>query len=108
MILSAARGQRGLDLTSRLKEREREAKGTQAAEIRKELAKVQKEYGKAMADYTGAPKRLLPMQRADFAGLFREVRGTPVTSRTLDPPPHEFLPKPSERMVNVAGLRATA
>jgi pyruvate,orthophosphate dikinase len=106
MILSAARGQRGLDLTSRLKERLREAKGTQAAEIRKELAKVQKEYGKPMADYTGALKKLLPMQRADFAGLFREMRGTPVTIRTLDPPLHEFLPKREELMVKVAVLRA--
>jgi len=106
MILSAARGQRGLDLGSRLKERLKEAKGSQAAGIRKELAKVQKEYGKAMADYTGALKKLLPMQRADFAGLFREMHGTPVTIRTLDPPLHEFLPKREELMVKVAVLRA--
>src|SRR5262249_20070051 len=43
MILSAARGQRGLDVIARLKERLKDAKGTQGAEIRKELAKTQKE-----------------------------------------------------------------
>jgi pyruvate,orthophosphate dikinase len=106
MILSAARGQRGLDLTKRLKERLAAAKGHQAAEIRKELAKVQKEYGKSIADYTGALKKLLPMQRADFAGLFKEMQGHPVTIRTLDPPLHEFLPKREELMVKVAVLRA--
>jgi pyruvate,orthophosphate dikinase len=35
---------------------------------------------------------LLPLQRADFAGLFRAMGGRPVTIRTLDPPLHEFLP----------------
>ena len=106
MILAAARGQRGLDLTRRLKDRLKEARGSQTAEIKKELAKVQKEYGKHVADYTGALKKLLPMQRADFAGLFKEMHGTPVTIRTLDPPLHEFLPKREELMVQVAVLRA--
>jgi pyruvate,orthophosphate dikinase len=106
MILSAARGQRGLDLVARLKARLAEAKGSQAAEIKKELGKVQKEYGKFVADYTGALKKLLPMQRADFAGLFKEMQGNPVTIRTLDPPLHEFLPKREELMVKVATLRA--
>jgi pyruvate,orthophosphate dikinase len=106
MILSAARGQRGLDLTTRLKARLAEAKGSQSTEIRKELAKVQKEFGKYVSDYTGALKKLLPMQRADFAGLFKEMQGNPVTIRTLDPPLHEFLPKREELMVKVATLRA--
>ncbi len=106
MILSAARGQRGLDVTAQLKARLAEAKGSQAAELRKELAKVKKEYGKYIADYTGALKKLLPVQRADFAGLFKEMHGNPVTIRTLDPPLHEFLPKREELMVEVATLRA--
>src|SRR6185503_949939 len=70
------------------------------------LAAVQKEYGKSIADYTGAVKKLLPMQRSDFAGLFREMHGHPVTIRTLDPPLHEFLPKREELMVQVATLKA--
>jgi pyruvate, orthophosphate dikinase len=36
--------------------------------------------------------KLLPLQRADFAGIFRAMAGRPVTIRTLDPPLHEFLP----------------
>ena len=106
MILAAARGQRGLDLTARLKARLAEAKGSQGKEIKAELAKVKKEYGKYIEDYTGALKKLLPMQRADFAGLFKEMHGTPVTIRTLDPPLHEFLPKREELMVEVAVLKA--
>ncbi len=106
MILAAAKGQRGLDLTRRLEGRLAESKGSQASELRKELAKVRKEHGKEIAAYTGALKKLLPMQRADFAGLFREMHGHPVTIRTLDPPLHEFLPKREELMVEVATLRA--
>ncbi|PYS28730.1 MAG: pyruvate, phosphate dikinase [Acidobacteria bacterium] len=49
---------------------------------------------------------LLPFQRADFEGLFREMDGLPVTIRLLDPPLHEFLPKREELMVELATLRA--
>jgi pyruvate,orthophosphate dikinase len=106
MILASARGQRGLDVTRKLQARLKETKGAQAGELRQELAKAQKEYGPAIKAYTGALKKLLPMQRADFAGLFREMKGNPVTIRTLDPPLHEFLPKREELMVEVATLRA--
>jgi pyruvate,orthophosphate dikinase len=106
MILSAARGQRGLDLTKRIKEQLKEAKGHRAAELRKELAKVQKEFGKYVKDYTTALKKLEPMQKADFAGLFKEMHGSPVTIRTLDPPLHEFLPKREELMVEIATMKA--
>jgi pyruvate,orthophosphate dikinase len=36
--------------------------------------------------------KLLPIQRKDFAGIFEEMKGLPVTIRLLDPPLHEFLP----------------
>ncbi len=39
-----------------------------------------------------ALEKLLPLQRYDFAGLFRAMGKRPVTIRTLDPPLHEFLP----------------
>lgn len=39
-----------------------------------------------------ALKKLLPMQRKDFYGIFKEMNGLPVTIRLLDPPLHEFLP----------------
>lgn len=38
--------------------------------------------------------RLLPMQQADFEGIFEAMAGLPVTIRLLDPPLHEFLPSP--------------
>ncbi|HPA20120.1 MAG TPA: pyruvate, phosphate dikinase [Verrucomicrobiae bacterium] len=39
-----------------------------------------------------ALNRLLPMQKGDFAGIFKELKGLPATVRLLDPPLHEFLP----------------
>jgi pyruvate,orthophosphate dikinase len=39
-----------------------------------------------------ALKKLLPFQRSDFEGLFKAMKGLPVTIRLLDPPLHEFLP----------------
>jgi pyruvate, orthophosphate dikinase len=36
--------------------------------------------------------KLLPYQREDFVGIFKEMHGLPVTIRLLDPPLHEFLP----------------
>ena len=39
-----------------------------------------------------ALKKLLPLQRRDFTGIFKVMDGLPVTIRTLDPPLHEFLP----------------
>jgi pyruvate,orthophosphate dikinase len=39
-----------------------------------------------------ALQKLLPLQREDFAGIFRAMKGLPVTIRTIDPPLHEFLP----------------
>jgi pyruvate,orthophosphate dikinase len=58
-------------------------------------------------DRRAALKKLLPMQRADFIGLFRAMDGLPVTIRLLDPPLHEFLPKREELMVEIAVLEAT-
>ena len=58
-------------------------------------------------DRRAALNKLLPMQRKDFVGLFREMDGLHVTIRLLDPPLHEFLPKREELMVEIAVLQAT-
>jgi pyruvate,orthophosphate dikinase len=55
-------------------------------------------------DREAALAKLLPMQREDFKGLYREMKGYPVTIRLLDPPLHEFLPKREELMVEVTKL----
>ena len=44
------------------------------------------------AERRSALDRLLPMQQADFEGIFEAMAGLPVTIRLLDPPLHEFLP----------------
>ena len=46
--------------------------------------------------------KLLPMQRQDFADLFRIMSGLPVTIRLLDPPLHEFLPHTDAEISEVA------
>jgi len=56
-------------------------------------------------DREAALSKLLPMQRDDFKGLYREMKGYPVTVRLLDPPLHEFLPKREELMVEVTKLQ---
>jgi pyruvate, orthophosphate dikinase len=58
-------------------------------------------------DRRAALKKLLPLQRKDFDGVFRAMDGFPVTIRTLDPPLHEFLPRREDLMVEVAVLEAT-
>ncbi|GAB3195113.1 pyruvate, phosphate dikinase [Nocardioides hungaricus] len=45
---------------------------------------------------------LLPLQRADFAGILAAMDGLPVTIRLLDPPLHEFLPDLTDLAVRVA------
>jgi pyruvate,orthophosphate dikinase len=52
--------------------------------------------------------QLLPLQKQDFIGLYREMKGYPVTIRLLDPPLHEFLPKREELMVEIAQLELTS
>src|SRR5271165_386326 len=47
---------------------------------------------------------LLPMQREDFAEIFRIMKGLPVTIRLLDPPLHEFLPKTEAEFGEMARL----
>ena len=48
--------------------------------------------------------RLLPIQRADFKGIFKAMKGLPVTVRLLDPPMHEFLPTAAQLELEIAYL----
>jgi pyruvate,orthophosphate dikinase len=50
----------------------------------------------------GPLAQLLPMQRGDFAEIFRAMDGLPVTIRLLDPPLHEFLPQSEAAIQEVA------
>ena len=56
-------------------------------------------------DETGrraALKKILPMQRSDFAAIFKVMHNKPVTIRLLDPPLHEFLPKTDAELREIA------
>jgi pyruvate,orthophosphate dikinase len=46
--------------------------------------------------------KLLPYQREDFHGIFKELKGFPATIRFLDPPLHEFLPHAKEQQMDLA------
>jgi pyruvate,orthophosphate dikinase len=48
---------------------------------------------------------LMPMQSADFEGLFRAMDGLPVIIRLLDPPLHEFLPSAHDLMLELTDLK---
>ncbi len=56
------------------------------------------------ADRRKALDELLPLQREDFYGVFKAMKGCAVTIRTIDPPLHEFLPKREDLMVEIAKL----
>ncbi|MCS5636955.1 MAG: pyruvate, phosphate dikinase [Myxococcota bacterium] len=55
-----------------------------------------------LAAREAALAQLLPVQRKDFAGIFRAMDGLPVTVRLLDPPLHEFLPHDEQDVESVA------
>ncbi|MFZ1901531.1 MAG: pyruvate, phosphate dikinase [Azonexus sp.] len=48
--------------------------------------------------------RLLPIQRSDFKGIFKAMKGLPVTVRLMDPPLHEFLPTAAQLELEIAHL----
>ena len=49
--------------------------------------------------------KLLPMQKADFVGIFEAMKDLPVTIRLLDPPLHEFLPRREDLVCEIANLK---
>jgi len=59
---------------------------------------------KTKEDRAKALKKLLPHQKKDFIDLFKIMSGLPVTVRLLDPPLHEFLPRTSKEINEVANV----
>jgi pyruvate, orthophosphate dikinase len=55
-----------------------------------------------VAERRAALAKLLPIQRGDFIGIFREMGERPVTIRLLDPPLHEFLPHEADAVRKTA------
>ena len=73
-----------------------------AAQTRKEKKSIEKEYSAVRNQFEGALKKLLPVQRSDFEGIFKAMAGLPVTIRLLDPPLHEFLPQDKANQAEMA------
>ena len=62
-------------------------------------------------DRRKALKKLLPIQRKDFEGIFTAMKGLPVTIRLLDPPLHEFVPhddKSQKELAKTMGISPSA
>jgi pyruvate,orthophosphate dikinase len=57
-----------------------------------------------LEDREAALDKLRPYQREDFVGIFRAMKGLPVTIRLLDPPLHEFLPNESKAQEQMAAI----
>jgi pyruvate,orthophosphate dikinase len=92
-------------LSEKLAAKEKASEGSLGGEnkaLKAEIGALKKELAVPMKLYKGALAKLLPIQRKDFYGLFKAMKGYPVTIRTLDPPLHEFLPKREELMVDIA------
>jgi pyruvate,orthophosphate dikinase len=49
-----------------------------------------------------ALKKILPLQKKDFIGIFKAMNGKPVTIRLLDPPLHEFVPHTKQEVAELA------
>ncbi|QOJ01894.1 MAG: pyruvate, phosphate dikinase [Phycisphaeraceae bacterium] len=51
--------------------------------------------------------KLLPYQREDFIGIFKAMKGLPVTIRLIDPPLHEFVPHDEKQQAELARSMGT-
>jgi pyruvate,orthophosphate dikinase len=105
MILNASEAQSKLDALKRAEAelaRRPDAKDAKAAAA---AAKKAVKESEAVKLYQAALKKLLPLQRKDFEGIFAVMDGLPVIIRLIDPPLHEFLPSYEELLEKVTTLR---
>ena len=58
-----------------------------------------------VAEREAALEKILPMQQADFEGLYEAMEGMPVCIRFLDPPLHEFVPTDEEDIATLAAIQ---
>ncbi len=76
----------------------------------KDKAELEANLKEPLSQYTKALAALLPLQRKDFEGIFKALKGRPCTIRFLDPPLHEFLPqndnpKGQKEMAEILGVK---
>ena len=70
--------------------------------IERQLAIQEMIVAESAAARRKALDKLLPYQRRDFSGIFKEMDGFPVTIRLIDPPLHEFVPHDREKQEELA------
>jgi pyruvate,orthophosphate dikinase len=105
MILNAQEARQAKLLIERLTEELEHAARSERPKIHRELKEAERRGQEPIRAFEGALEKLLPLQRADFRGLFLAMEGSPVTIRTLDPPLHEFLPKREHLLRELQGLK---
>ena len=105
MILNAQQARDARLKIERIEGELAEAARSERPRLKRELANARAEGAEPIRAFEGALAKLLPLQRADFKGLFAAMDGCPVTIRTLDPPLHEFLPKKEQLAEELAGLK---
>jgi pyruvate, orthophosphate dikinase len=76
----------------------------------KDRAEIEANLKEPLSQYNQALAALLPLQRKDFEGIFKALKGRPCTIRFLDPPLHEFLPqndnpKGQKEMAELLGVK---
>jgi pyruvate,orthophosphate dikinase len=108
MILNAQEARQAKLEIDRLTEELKGASRSERPQLRRQLTEAKKRGKDPIRAFEGALQKLLPLQRADFRGLFLAMEGTPVTIRTLDPPLHEFLPKREHLLRELQGLKRGA
>jgi len=83
---------RRLILVAEMVKKLRDEKGIEDLGALQKACAKDKAAAEAIKQYKQALRELLPLQRKDFVGIFKALKGRPCTVRLLDPPLHEFLP----------------
>jgi pyruvate,orthophosphate dikinase len=106
MILSADEAARLEVEVTQLREEATRA-GNRDSRVQEKLRAAEEQYNASedVKNYHEALQTLLPIQKEDFRGVLRAMKGLPVVIRLIDPPLHEFLPGYAELIEDVAVLR---
>jgi pyruvate,orthophosphate dikinase len=105
MILAAPEMRRSEKELNRLENQLKAAAEEIRSGIEARVSEVEERFTRLRGEYEGALAELLPIQREDFAGLFKAMDGLPVVIRLIDPPMHEFLPEHEELLLEVEHLK---
>jgi pyruvate,orthophosphate dikinase len=106
MILNASAAQQKLDALKRAEAELAKRPDFKEHQLAVKNAKAAVKASEEVKAYEGALKKLLPLQRKDFEGIFTAMDGLPVIIRLIDPPLHEFLPSHDELLVEVTEMKA--